>query len=107
MPISQDFGIKVMHISTLSGAWLINDENFYVCMNTKKVEKMELFFIKSYLMIRKDIENRTSSVPQIRFIMWIQINLHQLILAISDYFMLHSMMGEKDKKDLFIFICQS
>ena len=60
----------------LSGIMLINDESFYACINGKKVEKMGLFFIKLSLLIRKDIENGTSGVPQLRFIIWIQINLH-------------------------------
>ena len=40
--------------------WLINDENFYVCINGTKLEKMGLFFIKLSLMIRKNVGNGTS-----------------------------------------------
>ena len=42
----------------------------------KNVETMGLFFKKLSSMIRKDIGNGISGVPQSRFIMRIQINLH-------------------------------
>ena len=60
----------------LSGLWLINDENVYVCINGKNVEIMRLFFMKLSLMIRKDICYGSSGVPQLRFIIWIQIYLY-------------------------------
>ena len=60
----------------LSGVQLINDENFYVCINGKKRGKLAFFFIKLYFMIRKDIVNGTTGVSQLRFITWIQIHLY-------------------------------
>ena len=41
----------------------------------KNVKKMELFFIKLSLMIKKDIEKETSGVSQLAFIARTQINL--------------------------------
>ena len=45
-------------------------------MRLEKCGKKGLFFIKLSLMIRKDIENGTSGVPQLRLTIWIQIDLH-------------------------------
>ena len=61
-----------------SGVWLINDENSYVCINGKEIGKNGMVFYKIIFMIRKDIGNGTSGVPQLRFIMWILINLNLL-----------------------------
>ena len=60
----------------VSGIRLINDENFYACINGENAEKMGLFSTKFSLMIRKDIGNGTSGVPELRFITLIQIDLY-------------------------------
>ena len=59
----------------LSGVQLINYENFYVNMDKRG------FFIKLSLTIRKDVGNGTSGVLQLRFIMWILIDLHLVTLG--------------------------
>ena len=52
----------------LSGVQLINKENFSMfALMGINVKTMGSFFIKLSLMIRKDIGNGTSGVPQLMF----------------------------------------
>ena len=52
----------------INGIRLMNDEDLYVCINEKNMEKMGLLFVKLFLMIRKNVGNGTSGVPQLRLI---------------------------------------
>ena len=88
------------------GLQLINDENFHVCFNRINYGNYGLVLYKICLKIRKDIGNWTYGVKlhtnQLAF-----LDKKALNSSISDYCMLHSMMGENNSDETFTVLCQS
>ena len=70
--------LTVVEGGVINGLRLMKDENFYVCVHGKNMEKMRLLFIKLSLVINEDDGNSTCYVPQLRFTLQIQISLYMV-----------------------------